>query len=180
VKYFIHLSISRHYIKFKLFKLEILSGEAVSYYSIVVNSDSQTLFENFIEENLNLFKSEIRDIISRLISMGKKTGAREIYFKLNEGVPGDGVCALYDNPDKKLRLYCIRYGSSLIILGGGGHKPETIRKLQECDKLLSENYLIREISKQITARIKKGEIRFSNNSNDLKGDLEFNSYEEEY
>ena len=109
MKYFIHLSISRHYIKFKLFKLEILSGEAVSYYSIVVNSDSQTLFENFIEENLNLFKSEIRDIISRLISMGKKTGAREIYFKLNEG-----------------------------------------------------------------------EIRFSNNSNDLKGDLEFNSYEEEY
>ncbi|MBK6979124.1 MAG: hypothetical protein IPH28_20170 [Cytophagaceae bacterium] len=61
---------------------------------------------------------------------------------------GDGVCALYDDPDRNLRLYCIRYGKQIVVLGGGGHKPKTIRALQEDEKLKQENYLIRNISKK--------------------------------
>ncbi len=34
-----------------------------------------------------------------------------------------------------LRLYCIRLGSAVVILGGGGHKPKTIRTLQDDTKL---------------------------------------------
>ena len=60
--------------------------------------------------------------------------------------PGDQVCALYDEDEKKLRLYCIRLGAQILILGGGGHKPSDTRALQETPKLEIENEFVRKIS----------------------------------
>jgi len=165
--------------KCKIVKLESLSGEMASIYSVVLNDEKHTLFENFIFEHINSFKTELSDILKRLRTIGNKTGAREIFFKPDEGKPGDGVCALYDVPNKKLRLYCIRYGTTNIILGGGGEKPKNIRKLQDSKKLKDANYILREISEEITLRIKSREILFSYESDDLTGNLEFNTDDDE-
>lgn len=132
----------------------------------------KTSFDSFLFENKNVFLSELKDIISRLKSIGNATGAREQFFKINEGIPGDGVCALYDSSDKKLRLYCIRYGTLIVIVGGGG--PKEVRKLQQNNKLKNENYYLRKLSKQITERLKDGEIWFTNDKMDFEGNLEFN------
>jgi len=164
--------------KFRFVKLENLSGEAASIYSVIMDYNKETLFDHFISEHIISYKSELLFIISRIKSMGTITGAREHFFKHNEGKPGDGVCALYDDPDKKLRLYCIRYGSGTIILGGGGEKPKNIRKLQESEKLTRENYVLREISEAITTRIRTGEIHLSYETNDFIGNLEFDTDEE--
>lgn len=94
------------------------------------------------------------------------------FFKEKEGGPGDGVCALYDE-ESKLRLYCIKYGTQLVVVGGGGPKPKTVRAFQEDEKLKEENYLLREISKQITEKIKTREIWFSKDFLDFIGSLEF-------
>jgi len=128
--------------KCKIIKLDQLSGNKTSVYSVYIDDAKKTLFERFLEENLISFKSELIDIVKRLKTIGNKTGAREIYFKLNEGIPGDGVCALYDEAESRLRLYCIRYGSSMIIIGGGGEKPKDIRAFQDNDKLKNENYIL--------------------------------------
>ncbi len=114
--------------KYKLLKLNKLSGNKASIYSVYLEKEGKMLFDLFLEENKISFKSELKDIVSRLSVIGHKTGARENFFKLNEGNPGDGVCALYDRPGSNLRLYCIRYGALIIVLGGGGHKPKTIRE----------------------------------------------------
>jgi hypothetical protein len=45
---------------------------------------------------------------------------------MNEGKYGDGVSALFDKPKYKLRLYCIRYGTQIIIVGWGGEKRQCI------------------------------------------------------
>lgn len=164
--------------KCNIVKIESLSGPETSIYSLYINDDEITLYESFISENQSLFKSELIDISKRLRSIGSSTGAREQFFKLHEGDLGDGVCALYDNLDKNLRLYCIRYATTTIILGGGGEKPKTMRKLQESEKLTEENYLLRELSKEITKRLKNKEIRLSYDSNDFTGTLEFNTDEE--
>lgn len=155
--------------KLKLVKIKELSGKAASIYSFVLNEDTETAFEKFIEENISTFKSEISDIINRLNVIGKDAGARLIYFKDKEGKPGDGVCALYDQPNSNLRLYCIHYGSQLILLGSGGPKPKSIRTLQENKKLEDENYLLRELSNIITQKMKDGEINLSDM--DFEGDL---------
>lgn len=129
----------------------------------------ESLFDIFINENKTLYLSEIRSIFSRLKIIGNDTGARESFFKTKEGVPGDGVCALYDSPGKKLRLYCIRYGEELIIIGGGGSK--NVKALQDDKKLKEENYFLRWLSKKITEYIRNNDISFSNDFMDFEGDL---------
>lgn len=151
-----------------------ISGSSASIYSVFLEDEQKTLFEKFVDENKISFKSELKDIFSRLKTIGHKTGAREQFFKINEGNPGDGVCALYDSPGSKLRLYCIRYGTLIVVLGGGGYKPKNIRELQADEKLTEENYFLRELSKRITERLKDNEISFSNDAMDFEGNLEFN------
>ena len=160
---------------YKLVKIFQLSGSHCSIYSVLRTGDeSKTLLDRFIEENSISFKSETKELISRLYTMGHKTGARVHFFKDHEGNPGDGVCALYDREGSNLRLYCIRYGTQLVIVGGGGHKPKNIRALQEDDKLKKENYFLRELSANILARIKEKEIWFSDDDLDFIGNLCFN------
>lgn len=156
----------------KLVKLKNQSGKATSVYSLYIEEEEKTLFDLFIEENISHI-SELKNILTRLISIGKETGAREHYFKLDEGKPGDGVCALYDIPNSNIRLYCIRYGATLIVLGGGGVKPKNIRTLQQNKKLTDENYLLRDISEQITQRLKGRDLKIVNNGFDFEGDLNF-------
>lgn len=158
--------------KSELVKLGQFSGNEASIYGIWFEDLQKTSFDIFINENKNVFLSELNDIISRLKSISNATGAREQFFKINEGIPGDGVCALYDSPDKKLRLYCIRYGTLIVIVGGGG--PKNVQTRQQNKKLKDENYFLRDLSAQITERLKEGEIWFTNDNKDFEGNLEFN------
>jgi hypothetical protein len=164
-------------VEFEIVRLNNLSGTETTIYSIRLLNNNFTIFENFILENRGEFKSEIKNIINRLDVIGKKTGAREYYFKLNEGNPGDGVAALFDRPKNKLRLYCIRYGMNLIILGGGGPKPKNIVSFQDNEKLKNENYIIREVSKKIKERTVEKDINFINEGKDLNGNLLFVYYD---
>lgn len=166
--------------KYKLVKISRFSGNEASIYTLLIEDEQEkfqeSLFDIFINENKALFLSEIKNIFSRLKIIGNDTGARESFFKINEGVPGDGVCALYDSPSKKLRLYCIRYGTELIILGGGGQK--NVRALQDDKKLEKENYFLRWLSSKITECRQNGELSFSNDFMDFEGDLIIEDYEE--
>jgi hypothetical protein len=158
---------------YKLVKLNKYSGSKASVYTIQLINEDISLLERFVEENIILHKDETKNVLERLIIIGHKTGAREQFFKLKEGKPGDGVAALYDEPDSNLRLYCIRYGSLIVIVGGGGHKPKSIKTLQEDPKLTAENAILVKVSKDIQNRTKEGEIRFINDGMDFEGDIEF-------
>ena len=146
--------------KFELTELNEFSGSKCAIYSIWVGDDEHTLMDQFVLENIDKFRVEVDDIRSRLENIGNKYGAREDFFKHKEGVPGDGICALYDDPDSNLRLYCIRYGSSVLILGNGGHKPKEVHAFQEVPKLKKENYLLRDVSKWITQARQNGDLHF--------------------
>jgi hypothetical protein len=81
------------------------------------------------------------------------------------------VEALYDESKRKLRLYCIRYGSVLLVLGGGGAK--NVKALQDDPKLRKENYLLREISQRLSQAIQDGDLKWNNNFSDFIGDFTF-------
>lgn len=166
--------------KYELQKITRLSGHRASIYSVLVVEDKETLLDKFIKENSKNYPSEVKDILQRMRTIGQKTGAREIFFKPGEGKGGDGICALYDNPDKKLRLYCIRNGNVNVILGGGGEKPRTMRSFQESPKLTNENYFLRAVSQLIYQRIKEKDIRYSQNGMDLEGELTFEDNDLQY
>ncbi|MDR9408830.1 MAG: hypothetical protein RI573_08290 [Balneolaceae bacterium] len=154
--------------KFLLKKKDKLSGKKATVYTVELD-DGTDLFSQFLSENHGDYDDDLSDILQRIRAMANKTGAQKHFFKTKEGIPGDGVCALYDTPDKHLRLYCIRMGNAVIILGGGG--PKTTRTLQQDPKLKKENYLLREVSKEITDKMNSKEIRFSDDELELIGEL---------
>lgn len=123
---------------YEIVELTELSCLKATVYSVIKEGDRFTLFDHFIKEPVEKYREEVKFIISRLYEIGNRTGAREQFFKFNEGKPGDGVCALYDEPDKDLRLYCIRYGKVAILLGSGGPKSREIVAWQEDKKLTQE------------------------------------------
>ena len=143
---------------YEIVKLINLSGNKASVYAIKNLDTNETLFDQFIKNNISSSTSEIKDILIRLKTIGQKTGAREYFFKTKEGALADGVCALYDKPKSKLRLYCICYGMNLIILGDGGQKSKQIRAFQEDKKLTDANYFLRQLSKDIKSRTDNKEI----------------------
>jgi len=166
-------------VKYKLVKLDKFKGSKSTIYSVIIDEDKQTLFDRFVDENREIYPSEFNSIRDRLLIIATKTGAREQYFKLYEGKPGDGVCALYDSPKSKLRLYCIKYGSCTIIVGGGGFKPKLIKALQDDTKLKDENSILCKLSVLITIALRDGSIKWVNNGYQLEGDLTFTDNEDD-
>lgn len=156
--------------KIELVKSSLLSGNYATIYDVVVDGEVM-LFERFIEENIGIHRQEIKNILDKLQTIGHVTGARISHFKENEGNLGDGVCAMFDLPDKKLRLYCIRFGTQIIILGGGGIKK--VRAYQEDPKLNQEASLIKKIAKEINQQIRDKDIEYSDDFMEFEGDLIF-------
>lgn len=163
---------------YEIVELEDLSGRKATIYSVFLGDDDTTLFDQFLEESKEGYKSELKFILSRLQEIGDTTGARESFFKDREGKPGDGVCALYDIPYSKLRLYCIRYGNTAILLGGGGPKPSGIDAWQDDPKLSQEAETMMQVSADIMARLKEGDIKWSKDGSRLLGNLIFSDDEE--
>lgn len=157
--------------KYEIVKLTAFSGEMASIYSVRIENEKDTLLDKFIASNEESFHSEVEEILQHIYQIGKKVGTQDKFFKINEGRPGDGVCALFDRHEKRLRLYCIRYKSVAIIIGGGGYKPFNVRAWQDDEKLKSEAELIIKIAKDINQRIKDDEIFLLENS--LHSELPF-------
>lgn len=143
--------------KIELVELEEFDNTMGHIYSVVVDDSDKTLFDFFLEENDSDYRQPLAEIITKLNTMASMTGFTDNYFKLNEGKPGDGVCAVTDLKGK-LRLYCIRFGNILLVLGGGGFKSKQIRAFQEDPKLLSENFKVREVSDVIAKAIKEKDL----------------------
>ena len=153
--------------KIELVELEDFRCGAGRVYSVAVDDADFTLYDRFVEENEDDSKEELVEIITKLNTMSGKTGFTDTFFKLNEGRPGDGICAITDWKGK-LRLYCIRFGNILLVLGGGG--PKSTRTYQEDPKLLSENLLLRSVSDAMAEAIKKKDIKI-NEDGSLSGSL---------
>lgn len=162
--------------KFELKEVKQLTGKRCKIYSVQMEGDEKTLFEQFLEENEATFPRELKSIFGTLEIIGSRVGAEDSYFRpKKEGKLGDGVEALFDVPNANLRLYAIKYGKVLLILGNGGYKPKTIRAFQEDPKLTKENYLLRRISATLYEAIKDKDLRWNKQGDDFEGQLHFDS-----
>jgi hypothetical protein len=161
-------------VKFKLRRLEKLSGEKASFYSII--SDSGDLFSNFVSEYEDIYPNELLNILGRIKNMATKNGATDNFFKLEESSDrrDEKVVAFYDVPGKNLRLYCIKMSDNLIVLGTGGPKSKGIIRWQHDKKLRREIAKVMTVSKLIDIRIKHSKLTISPNHLFFEGNLELN------
>ncbi|GAB4125238.1 MAG: hypothetical protein Fur0027_04690 [Raineya sp.] len=161
---------------YEIVEMEPYSGSEAKVYSIIPEGEEETLFEKFVDENIVSYKDEIKDILKRLKQIGHTTGARESFFKHegdNEFVRkyGKYVWALYDDEERKLRLYCIRFANVAIILGGGGYKDKSVIKWQDDEKLSEEVRKVMAYAESIIKQLDDGDLYWSNNGTELEGNL---------
>lgn len=147
----------------ELVKLSQFSGSKAQFYTVIVNGEEETLYTKFVKEHVSNHPDELRDMMTRMYVMGHSQGAREPFFKMSEGSVTDNVVALYDRPDKHLRLYCLRYGNTTVVLGGGGEK--STRTYQESPLLYSNVKILQRISKIIDEAIKNKELIIDDGGN---------------
>lgn len=164
-------------VNYEIVELQPYSGSEAKVYSLIPMGEDETLFEMFVDEYKVEFKNEVKDIIKTIYQIGHTTGARSSFFKQHEGKYGDFVCALFDVPEKNLRVYCIRFGMVAVILGGGGEKAEGVRAWQDDEKLSKEANLMIEYAKDILQRMDDGDLYWSKDRTELQGN--FKNYDNE-
>ena len=158
---------------FGIVEIEELSGPNCKIYSIAYDGKGgDTLFDEFLDRMDEDYPDEVEDIWNKLQFMGDEGGARLQFFRENEGKPGDGVVALLKESGFTLRLYAIRYGTALLILGSGGYKDSSIDAWQKDEVLKYHAEEMIKISALITERIKNKDIRICDDGT-LEGDLYF-------
>lgn len=140
---------------FTIEEIEDLSGEKAKVYSVILEGESQTLLEKFIEENEK--HRDLRKILDKICIMANDTGCKREFFKEGEGRLGDGMVAL--NYTGLLRLYGIYFHDALILFGSGGIKPPGVSSWQECPELSKIGYLMEDIAAEINKRIKNKELQ---------------------
>jgi hypothetical protein len=161
-------------VKYEIVEIEKFNGGKAKIYSIIPDGDSTTLFDNFIKENKSQFLDELKEINKTLYNIGHNFGARESFFKINEGKMGDFVCALYDDSERNLRLFCMRFGMDVVILGGGAEKPKSARRWQD-DPILSQHALqMIKYANDIIRRLDVGDLVWSSDLTELEGNLDMN------
>ena len=167
---------------YEIVEIEPYSGRKARIYSIIPEGEGETLFEIFVSENVGGFKDEVKDILKRLMQIGHSTGARESFFK-HEGDNkfvrryGKYVWALYDEEERKLRLYCIRFANVAIILGSGGYKDKSVIKWQEDKKLSEEVSRVMAYAECVLKQIDAGDLYWSKDAAELEGN--FKNYDNE-
>lgn len=139
---------------FDIVEIEDYSGKMAHLYTIVPEFDTKTLFEQFVDENIE-YGAEVKSIQKMLYQMGHFYGCRRQYFKHNEGALADGVAVLKSG---RLRLYCLYFDNTAVFLGSGGFKPPEIRAYQEDEKLNAKAQQMRRIAKAINEAIKNKDI----------------------
>lgn len=78
---------------------------------------------------------------------------------------------MYDDEERKLRLYCMRFGNVAIILGGGGHKDKAVIKWQEDQKLSEEVRKLMAYAECILKQLDDGDLYWSKDLTEIQGNL---------
>lgn len=160
-------------IHYEIVKLGDLSGNRCSFYSVYLEDEKLTLFDKFIIQHEKKYPESLDDIQDRIELFAHKLGAVEKHFRFEGSKIGEFAHALRDYPKQYLRLYCIRYSSTLVILGGGAPKHKDVGKWQQDSKLTKEVRFMLKVADDIEERRKEGNIRFSSDFLDFEGDLIF-------
>ncbi len=144
--------------------------DKVNFYTIRYEESQNSIFEDFM---LSYEESDHYENLQRLLSWLEnisKIGALERKFRTHEGKYGDSVCAL-PAAESDLRLYCLRKSNSILIIGGGGVKPPSVKTYNEIPELDNAVALLQRIDFLLNERIKQGQVQIIGKN--MEGNLNF-------
>ena len=151
--------------------------DKVSYYSVTINSEPSTLFENFIATHTAINNEKLNHILAWLQVIGIKYGAKtnlfrsEAYLSNTSALPPTGKrrepTYIEDGQTESnnLRLYCFRLNENVVILYNGDLK--TADKAQDCPNVKPHFLLANKISRVIENSIKGKDIKWNEDCTDI-------------
>lgn len=147
---------------------QIAQYKKVSYYSVCINNDKISLFENFINVHQINNKTKLDHILNWLKVIGNSYGAQTHHFR-PEGETADTSALPPTGMDRKpqyteygkkkannLRLYCLRANESVVFLFNGDIKTE--QKAQNCPNVKTHFKLANQLTKAIDKAFIEKEI----------------------
>ncbi len=151
--------------------------DKVSYYSVIINTDSVSLFESFIAKHKLKSSRKLNHILTWLQEIGIKYGAQNQFFRPEahlsdtSALPpvGKDRAPTYvedgETESNNLRLYCFRLNENVVILYNGDLK--TAIKAQDCPNVKPHFLLANRITKAIEKSIKENYITWNDNYTDI-------------
>lgn len=146
----------------------IAQYDKVCYYSVCVNDDDDSLFEQFINQHHVNNKDKLDHILNWLRVIGNKYGAQTHHFRFEgetadtSALPPKGIDRKpqYTEHGKKkannLRLYCLRANEHVVFLFNGDTK--TSQTAQDCPNVKQHFKLANQITKAIDNAFKDRDI----------------------
>ena len=139
-------------------------------YSLRFDGEKETELAKFLQSELLREEKGFNGIVQRLLDMVDSFGFREQFFEMNEGSRTDSVVALKNG---RIRLYCLRWSSILVIVGSGGIKTaQTYQKDITLKNIVPE---LQELEKLVSRRQRSGEIEIDHGTGEMSGNLIFTS-----
>jgi hypothetical protein len=155
-------------VNLKLVRIKELSGSEMTTYAIRDVVTEECSFQAFLAKDK--FDPYKVDMYARIRSMANETGLIIDMFKDKEGAYGDGVVCLYDQPDGEMRLFCKPLTDKILIVGGGGPKPEHIQAWQQDPILRKAGNEMISVAAILNLKKDQGRIQFSEDGLLIVGD----------
>ncbi len=158
----------------------------VAYYSVCINDNNDSLFEEFVKIHTLDNKTKLDHILSWIKIIGNKYGAQNHLFRHEgksadtSGLPPKGIGKKphYTEAGKKkansLRLYCLRANENVVFLFSGDVK--TTRKAQDCPNVKSHFKLANQLTKALDKAFVEKEIIWNDDCNDIEYDTDLKIY----
>lgn len=155
----------------------IAKYDKVSYYSVIIDTEQPSLFENFIATHTAINKEKLNHILVWLQEIGIKYGAQthlfrpEAYLSDTSALPPTGkdreptYIENGETESNNLRLYCFRLNESVVVLYNGNLK--TAEKAQDCPNVKPHFLLANKITKALENSIKEKEINWNEDCTDI-------------
>ncbi|SHG16354.1 hypothetical protein SAMN05444483_105185 [Salegentibacter echinorum] len=155
----------------------------VSYYSLVLNDNSLSLFEEFVAVQTESNKSKLNHILSWIKIIGIKYGAQIHHFRSEakiadtSALPPKGVKRepAYIEKGKKssnmLRLYTFRLNENVVFLFNGDLK--TSRYAQDCPNVSPHFHLANKLTAAIQDALEEKEIRWIDDFTQIEFEQDF-------
>lgn len=135
----------------------------VTYYTVRIEGSDRTLWEQFLDAHEDVrFEDDLRILRSAMGRMGEHTGALPKFFRFEGERRGD-ASALPSRPrflegqSTALRLYCLRYSASVVVLFCGAMK--TADTPQDCDQVRPHFRQANRIALAIQEAVRSGDLR---------------------
>lgn len=155
----------------------------VAYYSVVLNNEQNSLFEQFIKNHEVEHKEKLYHILKWIQQIGQNYGAQKRFFR-NEANFADTSALPPKNKNLKplfieygktqknnLRLYSLRANDKVVFLFGGGIKTQ--QKAQDCPNVSQHFELANKLTKAIDKAFIEKDIQWINQASKIAYDKNY-------